>query len=218
MILEPFLHSYDLNYIKKKMRNVSMTMKNSMDRKVIASVKESVQENLIERFNSLSSVHQDLFYEIEHLSVETNIEEWLSKMDAYRVGFPPITAETIRNLFPKEKKLLLPDLNHLDLTMLSYLGWSDPSKRRLYIVYPYSKELVGIPCNYTPCKTTLKYVCSLCSRIANGDEIALVTAVRRSTRDSYTSFGNYMCIESNVCNANITNIGSLERFVENICY
>lgn len=129
--------------------------------------------------------------------------------------FPQLTEKQIRKLFPKNKKLALPDLS-VDYRFVTYLGWVDISSTKLFIVYPLDGQVVGIEGKYTP--THKKIVCFLCNRHS---ETALFTAVSKArpahaSPDYYKAVGNYMCLDSRECNKHITNVDALEKFIRSV--
>ncbi|BAU27240.1 treble-clef zinc-finger protein [Aneurinibacillus soli] len=152
---------------------------------------------------------------ISTLKIEEEFREYLGSLVPYLVEFPRVTEKQIKKLFPKNKKLKVPDLGTIDFHSLTYLGWIDISTNKLFIVYNLNGEIIGVEGKYT--LTNRKDMCSLCKGYG---EVALVSAISKArvsnSPDYYKAVGNYMCINSHECNKNITDVTDLERFIQNV--
>ncbi|MNI79884.1 Fibronectin-binding protein (FBP) [compost metagenome] len=83
-------------------------------------------------------------------------------------------------------------------------------------MYPLDGQIVGIEGKFTPMNK--KGVCFLCNK---HEELALFTAVSKSrpahsSPDYYKAVGNYLCMDSQECNKNITDVTALERFIQDV--
>jgi hypothetical protein len=50
-----------------------------------------------------------------------------SELSNYTVKFPEVTESQLKGLFPKIKKLRMPDFSRIEGRALTYLGWTDPA-------------------------------------------------------------------------------------------
>ncbi|WP_370636339.1 FusB/FusC family EF-G-binding protein [Cohnella sp. CFH 77786] len=110
----------------------------------------------------------------------------------------------------------VPDLASLDGRHITYLGWLDIAAGKQFIVYPLDGRLVGIEGRFTPAGK--KSMCFVCNR---QEEVALFTAITKArpanaSPDYYKAIGNYMCVSSETCNRNITDVAALETFLRNV--
>ncbi|MGO4499714.1 FBP domain-containing protein [Paenibacillus sp. 2RAB27] len=110
----------------------------------------------------------------------------------------------------------MPDLKGITYRFATYLGWTDIATNKLFIVYDLNGKLIGIEGKYTP--TNKKGVCFVCNRHT---EVALFTAVTKwkpegASPDYYRAIGNYLCVNSEVCNKNITDVEVLEKFIHGV--
>ncbi|MDF2961451.1 MAG: Fibronectin-binding family protein, partial [Paenibacillus sp.] len=125
-------------------------------------------------------------------------------------------AKQIQKLFPKNKKLKIPDLSAIDNRYVTYLSWADISTNKLFMVYHLNGQFIGVEGKYTP--TNKKSFCFLCNRY---EDLALFSAISQkrpanSSPDYYKAVGNYLCMNSHECNKNITDITYLEKFIDTV--
>lgn len=209
------IRNHQWNYIKKQIGNLQNACQTASDPKVVASVRYSVQSKIMELLSESPDIQQLLLDPIASLNTADDFREYLSSAEMHLAEFPQLTEKQIRKLFPKNKKLALPDLS-VDYRFVTYLGWVDISSTKLFIVYPLDGQVVGIEGKYTP--THKKSVCFLCNRHS---ETALFTAVSKArpahaSPDYYKAVGNYMCLDSRECNKHITNVDALEKFIRSV--
>ena len=211
----PFIRNHQYNVIKKQVKHLQHTLKTVSDPKVIEAVKYSAQTKVVEAFGTLSDEQKQLLLPIGELNTVEELEHYLLSFEPYLLPFPELSGKQITKLFPKVKKLKAPDFAAVDLRRVTYLGWLDVAQNKLFIVYDLQGQPVGIEGRFTPAK---KGVCFLCNR---HEEVALFTAITKSrpanaSPDYYKAIGNYLCLDSSACNSNITDVESLERFIQGI--
>lgn len=211
----PFIRNHQYNFIKKQVELLERACHSVTDPKVVESVRYSVHFNIMEAFLDATELQRQVLEKISALRAEVEFRDYLHSLEPYLVQFPEVTGKQLAKLFPKNKKLKHPDLTAIDYRYVTYLGWVDIATNKLFIVYRLDGQLVGIEGRYIPAN---KSVCFLCNRHA---EVALFTAVTRSkpanaSPDYYKAIGNYLCVDSEVCNKNITNVTALERFVREV--
>ncbi|XEC95154.1 FusB/FusC family EF-G-binding protein [Paenibacillus tarimensis] len=212
---EPFIRNHHYNFIKKQIDYLQHAYRTVSDPKVVESVRYGTESNIMGLFPDADDIQQLLTGKIPTLQTAEDFQQYLLSLEPYMTAFPQVTATQIRKLFPKNKKLTIPDLK-LDYRHITYLGWLDISANKIIIVYPFNGQILGIEGRFTP--TGKKGACFLCNR---HEETALVTAVTKarpakSSPDYYKAVGNYMCMDSEACNKNITDVASLERFIHEV--
>ncbi|WP_010491784.1 FusB/FusC family EF-G-binding protein [Paenibacillus elgii] len=211
----PFIRNHQYNYIKKQVDLLKRACYSVTDPKVVESVRYSVHFNIMEAFPGADGLQKQVLEKASTLRAEGEFRHYLHSLEPYLTEFPEVTGKQLAKLFPKNKKLKLPDLTAIDYRYVTYLGWVDIATNKLFIVYRLNGQLVGIEGRYIP---TNKSVCFLCNRHA---EVALFTAVIQSKPanalpDYYKAIGNYLCVDSEVCNKNITNVTALDKFVREV--
>lgn len=146
------------------------------------------------------------------LNKAEDFQHYLHALEPLMTEFTQVTVAQIKKLFPKVKKLKVPDLAAIDYRYVTYIGWTDIATNKLFLVYHQDGQLVGIKGKFTP--TNKKSTC-LWNR---HEEVALFSAITKSrpanaSPDYYKAIGNYMCVNSDACNKNISDIAVSEKFI-----
>lgn len=213
--MEPFIYNHQFNGIKRHTDFLQREYNSATDRKVLDAVIHSTEGHVAELLGHLTDEQSGLITPLFKRLSKVEYEQKLDVLSPYTIAFPTVAEAAIKKLFPKAKKLKLPDFSTIDVNSLTYLGWIDIATTKLYMVYVRNEKLVGIECRYTI--TNKKSVCSLCNSYG---QVALVTAIAKtkgaSSPDYYKAVGNYMCVDSVQCNKQITDITSLEAFIGQI--
>ncbi|CAN7503114.1 FusB/FusC family EF-G-binding protein [Paenibacillus sp. LjRoot153] len=210
-----FIRNHQYNFIKKQIGYLQRTCQSVSDRKVVEAVRDSTEFKIMELFMDAEGIQRELLSNISALQTAEDFEQYLRSLESYITNFPQVTEKQIRKLFHKNKKLPIPDLT-IDYQYLTYLGWISISTGKLFLVYPLDGQIVGIEGKFIP--TNKKGVCFLCNK---HEELALFTAVSKSrpahsSPDYYKAVGNYLCMDSQECNKNITDVTALERFIQDV--
>ncbi|MFC0215449.1 FusB/FusC family EF-G-binding protein [Paenibacillus chartarius] len=213
---QPFIRNHQYNFIKKQVAALQHAYNTVSDRKVVEAVKLEVQSKIVEMFPEASDSQQRMLEGIAALQTSSDFQQYTAALEPYMEAFAPVTENELKKLFPKAKKLKLPGLDAIDFRYITYLGWNDIATNNMYIVYRLDGRLIGIEGRCT--RLNKKSVCSLCNR---HEEVALFSAVSKSrpanaSPDYYKAFGNYVCVHSEACNNNITDVAPLEDFLRRI--
>ncbi|MDQ6420586.1 FusB/FusC family EF-G-binding protein [Paenibacillus sp. LHD-117] len=211
--MQPFIRNHQYNVIRKQAALLERACATVADPKVIEAVRYSTTTRTIEAFPNATEEQLGLLEQIAVLRTSEQFQLYLQSFEPYMAEFPSLTAKQANRLFPKVKKLKLPDLAAIDYRFVTYVGWTDVATGRMYIVYERDGRFVGIEGRFTPAK---KGVCFLCNR---HEEVALFTSVSKlrpanASPDYYMAIGNYMCVDSGACNKNITDLAALEKFLQ----
>ncbi|WP_127529867.1 FusB/FusC family EF-G-binding protein [Paenibacillus kobensis] len=210
---KPFIRNHHYNFIKNQADYVLHALRTVGDRKVLEAVRYSAQTKVTELFPDVQDDRRAMLESVANLQTAEEQHKFLQALEPYRVEFPPITEAQIRKLFPKNKKLKLPDLVQIDFRNVSYLNWIDISTNKMFIVYHTDGQFVGIEGRYTA--TNKKSYCFACNRY---ERLALFSAVSKkrpanASPDYYKAVGNYICMDGHDCNKNMTDVSSLEQFI-----
>ncbi|WNQ09008.1 FusB/FusC family EF-G-binding protein [Paenibacillus aurantius] len=213
---EPFIRNHEYNYIKKQAGAYQHALRTASDPKVLETVKYSTMTKIVELFPAATAEQKSKLERVAGLQTAEDFHQYTKELEDDLVPFPTVTAKQIQKLFPKNKKLKLPDLGSLDYRFLSYLGWTDIATNKLYLVVPLDGQLVGVEGRFTP--TNKRSFCFACNRY---EELALFSAISKkrpenASPDYYKAVGNYLCLHSQECNKNITDMAALLRFVETV--
>ncbi|MEJ8547448.1 FusB/FusC family EF-G-binding protein [Brevibacillus borstelensis] len=215
-MVEPFIRNHHYNFIKNQADIVQKATVSVSDPKVLEAVRYSAESKVLNAFPHGTESQKQLLKKIALLKEAEDFKQYLSSLLPYVVPFPQVTEKQIKKLFPKNKKLKVPDLLTLDYQSVTYLGWMDIATSKLFIVYPAGEEIVGIEGKFTIANR--KNTCSLCH---GHGEVALFSAVTKTriahaSPDYYKAIGNYICTDSAACNKRITDVAVLERFIHDV--
>lgn len=209
----PFIQNYQLNFIKKQADFLLKTMRSVGDRKVLETVRETAVMNVIQAFEHLTPEQKSLLEQLSTYEATHDLENYLDELDAYVIPFPQVSLKQIQKLFPKAKKLKTPNLEMIDYTHTTYLRWTDIATNRLYIVYPYQDQMVGIEGQMT--SMNKKGFCMFCNRHR---ELGFLNVKIKASGspDNIASVGQYICVDDEECNHNIADTTALEKFIASV--
>jgi len=212
----PFIRNHQFNLINKQVRLLQNACNTVSDPKVVEAVRFSCMQKIMEAFPEATEQEKQLLEPLATLHKTEEFQHYLKSLHPYLLQFESVTDKQLKKLFPKIKKLKLPELESIDYRAITYLGWTDYATNKLFLAYYLDGQLVGVEGKYSP--LAKKNTCFLCHRHA---EVALFSAITKSkpagaSPDYYKSIGNYMCIDSNTCNQHLTDPAALERFIRTI--
>ncbi|WP_123040364.1 FusB/FusC family EF-G-binding protein [Cohnella candidum] len=213
---EPFMRNHQYNSIIKQLGILQHTLRTVTDRKVVSSVRSGTEEHIASLLPDSAEGRKRLLEDVSRLETADDFRRYAALLEPYREEFPRVTKEQLLKLFPKNKKLKIPDLASLDYRNISYLSWVDIAANKLFLVYPLDGRLVGVEGRFT--STHKKNYCFVCNRF---EELALFTAITKkrpafASPDYYKAVGNYLCLDGHVCNNNMTDTEALERFIRTV--
>ncbi|WP_416235491.1 FusB/FusC family EF-G-binding protein [Paenibacillus campi] len=210
-MLKPFIQNHQLNVIRKQADFLLKTMRSVADRKVLATVRDTAINHVVDAFGELNAEQYELLEKLSSYEAAHELQQYIDQLDRYVVPFPDVSLKQIQKLFPKTKKLKVPNLDTIDWMHTTYLRWVDIATNRLYIIYPYEGKLVGIEGQITPMNKN--GFCMFCHR---NEELGFfnVKTKKGSSPDNFSAVGQYVCMDNEACNHNITNPFALERFIQ----
>lgn len=207
----PFIRNHQFNVIKKQSDFLLKTLRTIADRKVLETVRYRAVTSTLEAFPSLTEDQKRMLGEISTIEKAEDFQRYLSALEPYLEPYPTITLKQIQKLFPKNKKLKVPDLQSIDFRYVTYLGWVDIATNKLYIVYPFEGRFIGIEGRITP--TNKKGYCLFCNRHQELALFSVKTKPAVASPDNLSFIGQYVCLDSQACNHSITDTGALEKFI-----
>ena len=207
---EKFIRNEQFNYIKKQVTFINNSRMQNVPKHVLRAVIDSANAKISELFPH-ASLDQLQLVNVSALSSDQEYEQYLQHLSAYLMPFPTVTEQQLKKLFPKHKKLKLPDLFSIDHTKLTYLSWTDLRSNKKFIIYELEGKLVGIECEFQP--ASKKNVCSVCNSVGEVTYFSTVTKAKAAKNpDYYRAIGNLICVDSEECNKKITSVAYLEAF------
>ncbi|TFE02076.1 FusB/FusC family EF-G-binding protein [Jeotgalibacillus salarius] len=210
--MEQFISNEQFNVIKSQIIGMQKQAVVTSDEGVKTAVKEAAEAKVHDVFQDLTPDQETLISGIAELETEEERTKFLMNLTPYRKTFPEVSPADLRGLFPKVKKLFIPDLERFDFRALTYLGWKDISQSRQYFVYFKNGELKGIQGRYVI--SARKGICGVCNRYG---DVAL-TSIQNKPRESeeLKSYGQYICYDSKECNQAIQDSARLEAFLDQV--
>ncbi|KAB7665028.1 FusB/FusC family EF-G-binding protein [Bacillus sp. B1-b2] len=199
-----------LNFIKKQLELIKDSQKKNVPPTILKATIDLANAKMMNLFPNASPELLELIEVKERMS-DKEYEHYIQKLTAYLMPFPEITEQEIKKIFPKKKKLKLPELADIDLHTVTYLSWKDIRANKKYVVYELDGELVGIEGEMTP--SSKKNLCSFCNTFGEVAYFSTVTKARKvNNPDYYKSIGNLVCIDSKECNQKIIDTAYLQAF------
>ncbi|WP_338068316.1 FusB/FusC family EF-G-binding protein [Brevibacillus invocatus] len=212
---ERFIRNHQFNFIKKQSDHVQRAHHTVSDPKVLQAVIFQSEAKIMELFPELNEDQRKVLEPITTCKSAQDFSDYLQKVCEHTIDFPAISEAQIKRLFPKNKKLKLPNLSAMDVSKLTYLGWLDIATNKIYYVYQDQGKFVGVEGKFTP--GSKKNLCSFCHGY---EEVALVSAISKAkssiSPDYYKAVGNYMCVDTHQCNKQITDVSNLEGFIARV--
>lgn len=180
--------------------------------KRLAAVIDLANSKILDLFPNVLLEQQEML-DLSRLKTDKEYEQYIQHLSGYLLPFPKITEQQLKKMFPKHKKLKLPDLSNIDHSQLTYLSWNDLRSNKKYIVYELEGKMVGIECEFAP--TSKKNLCSFCNCFGEVAYFSTVTKAKKAKNpDYYKSIGNLICADSRECNKKITNVEYLTTFLK----
>jgi len=209
---EKFIRNEQFNLIKKQITLIKNSRMQNVPKHVLNAVIDSADAKISQQFPHASAEQQQLL-NVVGLSSDKDYDQYIQRIAEYLQPFPTVTEQQLKKLFPKHKKLKLPDLSTIDHTKLTYLSWTDLRSNKKFIIYELTGNLVGIECEFQP--ASKKNVCSVCNSVGEVTYFSTVTKAKAAKNpDYYRAIGNLICVNSEECNKKITSVEYLETFLK----
>ncbi|MFJ5714583.1 FusB/FusC family EF-G-binding protein [Neobacillus sp. NPDC093127] len=208
---EKFIKNEQLNFIKRQIALIKDSTKKNVPPNVLAAVIDLANAKILDLFPN-SALDQQEMLDLSRLKTDAEYEQYIQRLSAFLLPFPRITEQQLKKMFPKNKKLKLPDLSNIDHSQLTYLSWNDLSSNKKFIVYELDGKMVGIDCKFTP--TSKNNICSFCNCFGQVAYFSTVTKAKNPKNpDYYKAIGNLICADSSECNKKITDTEYLTTFL-----
>ncbi|KKI94127.1 ferrous iron transporter A [Bacillus sp. SA1-12] len=210
--MEPFIKSYQFHFIKKQTQILLNGQVSTKDPNVLYALQLLAIEKVFELFPDIDKEQEQILNFIQSIKEREQAETFLLELKPYVIPFKDINDKFLKNLFPKVKKLKLPNLEIIDFREISYLGWTDQASERKYLVFVKENKFVGIKGAFK--NSNKKGICSLCNSL--GQIGMFITESKPSVKGTYINKGRYICQDSMECNQKIINEEKLIEFIEHM--
>lgn len=212
MMTEKFIKNEQLNFIKKQIALIKDSTIKNVPQNVLAAVIDLANSKILDLFPNALLEQQEIL-DLSSLKTDKEYEQYIQHLSDHLLPFPKITEQRLKKMFPKHKKIKLPDLSNIDHSQLTYLSWNDLRYNKKFIIYELEGKIVGIECEFAP--ISKKNICSFCNNFGEVVYFSTVTKARKSKNpDYYRSIGNLICVDSSECNKKITNVEYLTTFLK----
>lgn len=209
--MDPFIRNDQYHFITFQTDSLVKGHANIKDGNVLDALKSNALGQVLHLFPDLSSDQKALLGKMVEVKDSSGAARFSAELEHHVIPFQRVTAEKAKKLFSKVKKLKTPDFGEIDFRRYSYLGWNDAGSGRKYMIVDIDGKLTGI--HGTIRSSNKKGVCSICNRI---EELGLFMARGKSSKETYTDRGNYICYDSEKCNQNMMTLDHLNKFVAQV--
>ena len=212
MMTHPFIKNEQLNYIRRQIDLIKDSTKKNVPPNVLKAVISLANAKVMDLFPNRTA-NEEQMLDLSKLKTDKEYEGYVQQLETYLKPFPQLTEEELKRLFPKQKKLKLPDLSSISHNALTYLSWNDLRSNKKFIIYQLEGRLVGIVCQLSP--TSTKNICSFCNHQGEVAYFSTITKAKKMNNpDYYKSIGNLLCVDSSECNRRISTVEYLETFLK----
>lgn len=211
--MEFFIRNEQYNFIKEQTRILVNGHSTVRDPGVLKALNSLAKEKVLQQFPELNDQQRQLIEPISYIKTIEMAASYLEDLKPYVIPFAGLSEKAISKLFPKTKKLKIPDLEQIDLAEISYLGWNDSGTNRKYLVVESAGSLTGIEGNFK--NSSKKGICAICNK---HQDIGMFTAKAKGSGETYVKKGNYICQDSMSCNERIESREKLENFISRIIH
>ncbi|PAF16303.1 hypothetical protein CHH69_10505 [Terribacillus saccharophilus] len=208
---QAFIRNDQYNFIARQVSHIINAYATVNHRDTLDGVKLHAFSKVEEMLPEMNGVQETLLNRLLEIEDEIEAEAFLSELKQYVIPFRRVSKKTVEKLFPKAKKLQLPDLNALDYQSLSYIGWFDSRAHKQHLIFEYQGKLKGISGVFDTSST--QGFCTLCH---NFEDVGLFVARVRSGKETYVNRGNYICKNSQSCNEQLTDLTRVDAFLDNL--
>lgn len=206
--IRPFLANHQYNAARRHVDKIAQAIKHAADRKVIEALRAQAELDLTAL---AAEAGADDAQKRELLSFRgaAEAEEFAAYRDRLKLLRLPavqLTEALLKKLFPKAKKLKLPQADEQPGASVTYWGWTDAATSKYHMVYGKNGRLIGMTGTFSPAKS--HHVCAICKSAAAPEAIGFLSIVcmppAQASADYYKAVGNYICLDAAACNANVT--------------
>jgi len=209
---ERFIENHQFNFIQEQVEMIRDSRKKSLPPSVLKAVIDLANAKIAFLFPEATPARLAML-DVSKLQTDEAYDRFIDELRPHVRSFPQVSEQQVKKMFPKQKKLRLPDATELPMNRMSYLSWNDLRSNRKYILCEKDHQLIGIECKASA--NTKRNICAFCNQLAEVSYCVTVTKAKQAKNpDYYKAIGTYICTDSISCNENMTNLDALLTFVE----
>ncbi|WP_175074753.1 FusB/FusC family EF-G-binding protein [Terribacillus sp. AE2B 122] len=206
---QAFIRNDQYNFIARQVSHIINAHASVNHKDTLDGVKLHAFSKVEEILPEMNEVQETLLNRLLEIEEEIEAEAFLSELRQYVIPFRRVSKKTVEKLFPKAKKLQVPDIDGMDFKRLSYIGWFDTRAHKQHLIVEYQGKLKGISGVFDNSST--QGICTLCNSL---DEVGLFVTRVKSGKETYVNRGNYICKDSQACNEKLTDRRKIETFLD----
>ncbi|MFL9651286.1 FusB/FusC family EF-G-binding protein [Exiguobacterium chiriqhucha] len=211
-MLERFIENHQFNFIQEQVEIIRDSRKKSLPASVLQAVIDLANAKIAYLFPD-ATPSQLTMMDVSTLKTDESYDVFIEGLRPHVRSFPQVTEPQVKKMFPKQKKLRLPDATSFNVNRMSYMSWNDLRSNRKYIVCEKDHQLMGIELKAS--SNAKKNICAFCNQFAEVSYCVTITKAKQAKNpDYYKAIGTYICTDSASCNENMTNLDALMTFVE----
>ena len=210
------INNEDYNYLRKRMRRLEETYKQSEDPNIRNAVKMTTLEEINKRLYDFKDLFGTDFEKCKMSSLVEidNLEEKV--MSNYKVKkLQEVTEKELKKqlkLKDKPLKAFLKGYNEAikneDLTY-----YAQRIDDKLVILSKTEDEFVGAVTNVIRSNKKSQHLCPFCNKFRHGDEVIFISNVKSNQQGEYSSIGQTICEDYKMCNKDIQSKEALNTFL-----
>ncbi|XXM71145.1 FusB/FusC family EF-G-binding protein [Lysinibacillus sphaericus] len=208
--MDAFIRNDQYNFISYQTQVLINGYSSVNDHGVLQALRGLVRDKVMDLFEELESEEKQIIEKITDIKDSDHAKDFLEALREYVMPFQPVNETALKKMFPKVKKLRIPDLKVWDFKALSYLGWNDFGQESKYIVAEVDGRLKGLKGTFK--NSSKKGHCTICHSFS---EVGLfVSQSKKSSQGTFVKKGNYICQDSMECNGKLKDLDKLVDFIE----
>ncbi|MFN3364947.1 MAG: FusB/FusC family EF-G-binding protein [Exiguobacterium mexicanum] len=209
---ERFIENHQFNFIREQVETIRDSRKKSLPSSVLQAVIDLANAKIAFLFPEATPARLAML-DVSKLQTDEAYDRFIDELRPHVRSFPQVSVQQVKKMFPKQKKLRLPDRDDLNVNRISYMSWNDLRSNRKYILCEKNHQLIGIECKASA--NTKRNICAFCNQLAEVSYCVTITKAKQAKNpDYYKAIGTYICTDSASCNENMTNLDALMTFVE----
>jgi Elongation factor G-binding protein, N-terminal/FBP C-terminal treble-clef zinc-finger len=210
--MDAFIRNDQYNFISYQTQVLINGYATVNDPGVLQALRALVRDKVMDLFEELGTQEQDMIEKITDIKDSDHAEDFLEALREYVIPFQTVNETGLKKMFPKVKKLRIPDLKEFDFKAISYLGWNDFGQESKYIVAEVNGMLKGLKGTFK--NSSIKGLCTICHSFS---EVGLfVSQSKKSSQGTFVKKGNYICRDSKECNGKLKDLDKLDDFIERV--
>lgn len=207
---EAFIRNHQYNFIKEQALALVTAHATANDAEVLSVLRHLSHEKVFAMFPTLTEEQKNVLRPLTAVKDTNAAEEFLSGLRPYLIPFPTVNLDNLKRLFPKAKRLKGPNLATMDFHALSYLSWQENTNR--FLVAERNGRLQTVSGQFGASRK--QGVCMICHKHSL---VGLFMAKTKGANiDSYVKHGQYICADEAACNARLTTVDRLEKFLDRL--